>query len=900
MFEQVVNILSIVLNLAGLMICLFIYFEHTHKPLSYAMIFFLGSFLSNYYWGVYMLVMFDYPNVSSFLAYLGWNVAFVMLVFTLIALRKERGIESLKPVSPIALIPVPLNIAQLILYLQYGGIFNNLWQVFWATCVAVLSLDSIIRYVKDKKQGAKYPYVDAVVFVYIVLEFIEWTSSCFDWPSEALNPYNYASLIACGCFVLFPLAFRKEYEDDEADIDRAPENRLMKVFKPIYITVVVVCCIGGYFLALWMRNTLNAGIGQMGESDPFSIIAVMLFVVSLIIVSFTVTIILVVSSEQKNREREALEAARFLAEKSNTAKSEFLANMSHEIRTPINAVLGMNEMIFREGLRARDELPSDRDEIKGIFADICNYAGNIDSAGKNLLSIINDILDFSKIEAGKLEMVDNDYQLSSVLNDVSNMITLKARSKGLSYDVEVDDKLPDTLRGDEVRVRQIVTNLLNNAVKYTENGSVILSVSEKKDDALDDDELDLVISVKDTGIGIKDEDKDKLFDKFERVDIEKNSTIEGTGLGLAITGSLVEMMGGTIDVESSYGHGSTFTAVIPQKVISEEPIGDFREKFEKSISSRKAKKDPFHAPNAHILVVDDTPMNLTVVKGLLKNTLINIDTALSGEESIRMCEENKYDIVMMDQRMPGMDGITALHRIKDDERSVNAQTVFICLTADAITGAKERYLAEGFNDYLTKPIDSEELEEILVTYLPKEKLKSVDTVIEAENSNAPETIQDEHTEATGQDEPHTPVTIPDEPHPAVSIPENPLIDTEAGIELCTGDEEFYKEVLAEYLAESEKKYAALEWSYKERSWNDYCVHVHSLKSTSKTIGAIGLSEIAAELEAAANNEDTDTIEKDHDKMMEMYQAVTDILRNASVSTEGSLQSEDIIEFTPKQ
>ncbi len=303
------------------MICLFIYFEHTHKPLSYALIFFLGSFLSNYYWGVYMLVMFDYPNVSSFLAYLGWNIAFVMLVFTLTALRRERGIEGLKPVSPIALIPVPLNIAQLILYLQYGGIFNNLWQVFWTTCVAVLSLDSIIRYVKDKKQGAKYPYVDVVVLTYIVLEYVEWTASCFDWPSEALNPYNYASLLVCICFILFPLAFRKEYADDEAGIEKTPENRLMKVFKPIYITVVVVSCIGGYFLALWMRNTLNAGIGEVGESDPFSIIAVMLFVVSLIIVSFTVTIILVVSSEQRNREREALEASRFLAEKSNTAKS---------------------------------------------------------------------------------------------------------------------------------------------------------------------------------------------------------------------------------------------------------------------------------------------------------------------------------------------------------------------------------------------------------------------------------------------------------------------------------------------------------------------------------------------------------------------------------------------------
>ncbi len=834
------------MNLAGLMLCLFRYFEHTRKPLIYALIFYLGNLLSNYYWGVYMLVMNDYPNVSSMFAYFGWNLAFVMLVPMLFSLRKEQGIRS---ISPLAFIPVPVNIAQLILYLQYGGYFNNIWQVLWTTVAACLALDSLIYYYKNRKKGVGFPYISAIFFVFITIEYAEWTSTCFDWPSELLYPYNYLNLLSNVCYILIPWAFTKVYGKEDKVLGEAPHTRLMNLFRPLYTTVVIICCIGGYLLAIWMRKTLDAGIVERGDADPYTIIAVMLFVVSIIIVSFTIMIVLVVNSAQKTYEGEELKRAKSFAEKSNATKSEFLTNMYHEIRTPINAVPGMNAMIFRESLSARDDLPRERESIKRAFSDICGYSGNIDSAGKNLLSIINDILDFSKIEAGKLEIVNAEYQLSSVLNDVSNMITFKAKDKGLEFDVEADRSLPGVLCGDEIRVRQIITNLLNNAVKYTERGRVVLSVTEKRDYGSTEDNLtSLIISVRDTGIGIKDEDKDRLFKKFERMDLEKNSSVEGTGLGLAITGSLIEMMGGTINVVSRYGQGSTFTAVIPQKIVSYEPIGDFREKFANSIDTMKAKKEPFHAKDAIILVVDDTQMNLAVVKGLLKNTKINIDTAKSGEEAIDLAKLNHYDIIFMDQRMPEMDGTTAMRHIKKEAVGVNSETPFICLTADAISGAREKYISEGFNDYLTKPINSVELENMLETWLPKEKINYADAKVSEQGGQALKTTEEAF--------------------------DPKLIDRKTGLIYCGQDEEFYKQILSEYLYESKEKSEAMDRCYEEKNWDDYGIYVHSLKSTSKMIGAMELSEIALRLEKAAKSGDADAIEREHDKMRSMYMDVT--------------------------
>lgn len=883
-FEQISNILTLLFNLTAIMICLFQYVLHPRRSWIYAIVFFLSSLLSNYYWCIYMLVMNDYPNVSSIMAYFGWNCAYLILPFMVYHTRyhEEKGYF-----NPLCLIPVPLNIAQFMLYIQYGGYFNNVWQGTLSTISVCLSINSILFYLNKRKQNARIPYVAIMTFLYIICEYTMWTSSCFDWPSEALNPYNYAAILEGFCLILIPCAIIAVYKKLGIYNGFRMSGNIHRAFRPLYITFVSICCIGGYLVALWMRNTLTAGISGTGETDPYSVIAVMLFVVSIVIVSFSLTIILVVSLERKSAESEEFKTAKAIAERSNASKSDFLANMSHEIRTPINAVLGMNEMIFREALQSRDELPDDREDIRRTFADICNYSGNITSAGNSLLSIINDILDFSKIEAGKMEIVQADYQLSSVLNDVSNMISFKAKSKELEFHVDVDDTVPDGLYGDELRVRQVITNILNNAVKYTHEGGITLSVrssAHSGDTEIDGRVTDLTISVKDTGIGIKKEDIDKLFGKFERVDLNQNSTIEGTGLGLAISQSLLHMMGGTIEVESEYGKGSVFTITIPQKVTSDEPIGDFREKFEEMIRAQKAKKEAFHAPDAHILIVDDTIMNLVVAKGLLKNTGIQIDTAESGAESIDLCKSTQYDLILMDQRMPGMDGITAMNSIKNDTNSLNGSTPFICLTADAVSGAKDKYLSEGFDDYLSKPIDSRALEKMLVNYLPSDKIHT-------------------HFESVGDITP----TVQSSTESIVSDSE--LIDTSVAMHYCKGDSELYRELIIEYIRDYKHKKCVLTESRATKDWKNYAIIAHALKSSSKMIGATALSDIARRMEKAADDSDTAAIDNEHDKMLELYKSVVEALKTKTSiederSTSGnasgpdSESDEDILEFDP--
>ncbi|MBQ6733869.1 MAG: response regulator [Lachnospiraceae bacterium] len=412
---------------------------------------------------------------------------------------------------------------------------------------------------------------------------------------------------------------------------------------------------------------------------------------------------LVSMMEELEKEKQSAEEAREQADSANRSKSDFLSNMSHEIRTPINAVLGMNEMILRESGDER----------------ITTYARNVESAGKNLLSIINDILDFSKIEAGKMEIVAAPYKLSSVLNDLSNMITFRARSKDLAFRVDVDETIPDNLNGDEVRVRQIVTNVLTNAVKYTMEGSVTLTVcAERKEEG----KITLVLKVKDTGIGIKEEDIGKLFTKFSRVDLKQTNTIEGTGLGLAITENLLLLMQGDIRVSSVYGEGTTFTIRIPQGIVSEEAIGDFQQRFEEGLKKAESYHESFHAPEAYVLVVDDTELNLVVIEGLLKTTEVKLDTASGGEEALQLTKDTPYDLILLDQRMPHMSGTEVLQHIRAQEGGCNKETPVICLTADAVQGARERYLEEGFSDYLSKPVEGHALEATLMKYLPPERI----------------------------------------------------------------------------------------------------------------------------------------------------------------------------------
>ena len=408
--------------------------------------------------------------------------------------------------------------------------------------------------------------------------------------------------------------------------------------------------------------------------------------------------------EELEKTKKAAEKAKEEAMQASRAKSNFLANMSHEIRTPINSVLGMDEMLLRENLEPKQE----------------EYARNIQSAGNSLLSIINDILDFSKIESGKMDIIPVDYEVEKLCRDCYNMVSMRAVDKGLKLSVTGNPKLPSVLHGDEVRVRQIITNILNNAVKYTEKGSVELLIDFEKSG---NHHILLKIQVKDTGSGISEENKKHLFQSFERIDEQKNRNIEGTGLGLAITKQLLDLMDGTISVDSEVGRGSTFYVELRQQVVFWIETGDFFGQIQSYRKEKEIYQESFQAPDVKILVVDDVPMNLQVVKGLLRNTQMQLTLAKNGKEALEFVKEEKYQLILMDHLMPEMDGIETLHRIKEQENK-NQDTPVVVLTANAIAGEKEKYLKEGFVDYLSKPVRGKELEQVILEHIPWSMVKS--------------------------------------------------------------------------------------------------------------------------------------------------------------------------------
>jgi len=383
------------------------------------------------------------------------------------------------------------------------------------------------------------------------------------------------------------------------------------------------------------------------------------------------------------------------------AQAKFLANMSHEIRTPINAIIGMNEMILRE---------NEDDTIK-------DYAHNIQSASNMLLGLINDVLDFSKIESGQLELVEDTYHLGELLQDVVVLMNARAAGKPISTHVDIDPKLPSKYYGDELRIKQILTNIVSNAVKYTKEGSITLKVTYT---SLEKDYVLLCIAVSDTGIGIKKEDIPKLFDGFKRLELDKNRNIQGTGLGLNIAKQLVAQMQGSITVESEYGKGSTFAVSIPQKIMDKRHLGGLKESVSENRKEATVSEKLFTAPKAKVLIVDDNNMNLSLMKGLLKRTEMQVDLVKSGQESLEITKEKKYDIIFMDHMMPEMDGVEALRLLRAEVTNPNKDAIVIALTANAIAGCREMYLEYGFNDYFAKPIQADKLEELLVKYLPKE------------------------------------------------------------------------------------------------------------------------------------------------------------------------------------
>ncbi len=504
----------------------------------------------------------------------------------------------------------------------------------------------------------------------------------------------------------------------------------------------------------------------------------------------------------------------------NEAKTSFLANMSHEIRTPINAVLGLNEMILRESTEP----------------NVLTYANDIQSAGRSLLSLINDILDFSKIEANKMVIIPVEYALDSMVNDLANMIRPRADERGLKLRITIDENTPNVLYGDDVRIKQCILNLMTNAVKYTNEGYIDLIISFRP---LNDRELNLTVHVKDTGTGIKSENLAKLFSAFERIEEKRFRTTEGTGLGITIVQRLLGKMDSTLQVESEYGSGSDFWFEIRQGIVKHEAIGKFSERIKETeaVSQKSSYRELFHAPDAHILVVDDMKINLDVISGLLKRTRVQIDTALNGHEAIRLVQENPYDLIFLDHRMPELDGIQTLHAMQKLNDSKNWLTPCIALTANAIYGAKEMYLKEGFADYISKPVDYTKLEELMMKHLPKKLVQKVS--------------------ASGEVDADAPV----ERDPFLkSYYKVEGINASAALDFC-GDAEVLKGAVHDYYESITMQSDLIEKYAAQGDIKNYTILVHGLKSSSRLVGAEKLSKDAAYLEQCAKEQRVDEINR---------------------------------------
>ena len=570
--------------------------------------------------------------------------------------------------------------------------------------------------------------------------------------------------------------------------------------KSVYIKMILIVTVALFIVVgALLASVAVISDGTLSRNQFIKLIVVFsIFLILAIIVALKIAqnVIKEINSmnEFMQRQLDAVDSA-------SKAKSQFLANMSHEVRTPINAILGMNEMIIRE---SSDE-------------QIVEYATNVKQAGKALLAQVNSILDYSKLEEGKMEIIQVEYDLATMINGFVTSVTTRAKSKGLRMEVNVDTNLPTTLLGDDVRLGQVINNLLTNAVKYTEVGVITLNIWEE---SREDGAIDIGVSVQDTGIGIKPEDMEKLSASFTRIEEERNRNIEGTGLGIPIVIEILRLMGSDLKVESVYGQGSTFSFVIRQGIINDEPLGDYRKRVKRSYRRRNKYTYP-SMPKANIIVVDDYEMNLVVAKNLMKVYDFIPDLAESGPEALTRIEEKHYDIIFMDHMMPDMDGVETLEILKK-RQMIDESTAVIALTANAIAGAKDFYISKGFNDYLTKPIDAEALEQVLTKYVPAEKIvkKSISDI----KNNKSLTVNDDERKA--------------------------LI-----------------KIFVSTIQETAKNLDSL---LEAEDIKNYTIKVHGLKSTARLIGEMSISSKAEALEKAGKENDWDYIKSHHEELIREY------------------------------